>query len=118
MTAQPPSAEDPSIPDRIRLDETNPRILHVEGEANLAAVEDLADELGVDRTEIGKLFGARGVDEVDMSDATFIDSTTIALIVAIAQHRRPGQLRVTGASGSPLDTLRLTGMDAVLDLQP
>lgn len=117
VTTPAPCGDDVRAPDRIRVGEADPQVLHIEGEADLAAVEDLADLLEVERTEVGRLLAARGIEEVDLRRATFIDSTTIALLVAIGLHRRPAPLRIKGASGSPLDTLRLTGVDAVLDLQ-
>ncbi|MCG7287505.1 STAS domain-containing protein [Cellulomonas sp. ACRRI] len=103
---------------RLHVDPDRPAVLRAEGEIDVDAVHTLAAGLGVDEVGAGRALAAAGVEEVDLSGATFIDSSALALLVSIAPHRRPDRLRVRGATGAPLMTLRVTGLDAVLDLVP
>ena len=102
-------------PDGLRIDPDRPHVLRVDGEADVASVLDLADELGVARGELGPTLVAAGVREVDLSRATFIDSSVIAVLVTIAAgHAGPVPLR--GATGSPLMTLEASGVVAMFDV--
>jgi len=103
---------------RLHVDPAAPEVLRAEGEIDIDVVHTFAETLGVDEVAVGRTLAAAGVEEVDLSGATFIDSSAIALLVSIAPHRRPERLRVRGATGAPLMTLQVTGLDAVLDLVP
>ncbi|MET0434641.1 MAG: STAS domain-containing protein [Cellulomonas sp.] len=109
--AQPPGG-------RLRVDPDRPAVLRAEGEIDIDVVHTLAEELGVDEVAAGRVLATSGVQEVDLTRATFIDSSAIALLVSIAPHRRPERLRVRGATGAPLMTLQVTGLDSLLDLVP
>jgi len=98
------------------VDPDDPTVLHLEGEVDIAVVHAYAGTLGLDEIRVGRALAAAGIEEVDLSRATFLDSAAIALLVSIAPHRRPARLRVRGAHGAPLLTLRLTGLDTILDL--
>lgn len=109
--AQPPGG-------RLHVDPAAPAVLRAEGEIDIDVVHRFAEQLGVDEIAAGRTLAAAGVEEVDLSGATFIDSSAIALLVSIAPHRRPERLRVRGATGAPLMTLQITGLDSVLELVP
>ena len=53
---------------------------------------------------------------VDIGGVTFLDSTGIGLLLAAsrASYAHGGQLRITGATGTPLKVLELTGVLPVL----
>lgn len=118
MTTLPTPAGARRPAGRLHVDPARPAVLRAEGEIDIDVVHTLAGELGVDEVGAGRALAAAGVEEVDLSAATFIDSSALALLVSIAPHRRPDRLRVRGATGAPLMTLQVTGLDAVLDLVP
>jgi anti-anti-sigma factor len=118
VTTLPPPAGDQPPGGRLHVDPDSPAVLRAEGEIDIDVVHRLAESLGVDEVAAGRTLAAAGVEEVDLSGATFIDSSAIALLVSIAPHRRPERLRVRGAAGAPLMTLQVTGLDSVLDLVP
>jgi anti-anti-sigma regulatory factor len=92
-------------------------VLWLAGDADVVTVGELALALGVAEESLGGALVTAGVREVDLSETTFMDSSALALIVALAPRLRPERLRVRGAHGSPLSVLRLTGVDSVLDLR-
>lgn len=110
-----PDAPQPD-PGRLWIDPASPEVLRLSGEADVETVADFCEELGVAQIALGRALAAAGVREIDLTAATFIDSAVVALVVGIVPPLRPGRLRVRGASGSPLATLQLTGVDALLDL--
>ncbi|WP_431836518.1 STAS domain-containing protein [Cellulomonas sp. Y8] len=97
---------------RIWTDPTAPAVLRVAGEADVAMIDRFREVVGVESMDLGRTLVAAGVREVDLSGATFIDSSVVGMVPAL----RPERLRVRGASGSPLTVLTLTGMDSVLHL--
>ena len=113
--SQDPAPTGPT-PGHARIDPARPTVLHLAGEVDVATVADLCDELGVAQIALGRTLAAAGVREIDLSEATFIDSAVVALVVGIVPGVRPDRLRVRGASGAALVTLRLTGVDGLLDL--
>lgn len=116
VTTDPTSAGGLPPAGTLRVDPADPAVLHVEGEVDIDVVHTFAQRLGVDEIGAGRALAAAGVQEVDLSRATFIDSSAIALLVSIAPHRRPERLRVRGANGAPLMTLQVTGLDSILEL--
>ncbi len=102
----------------MHVDPSDPTRLLLHGEVDVAVVGAFADTAGLPLGDLGRSLGEGGVTEVDLSAATFIDSSAIALLVAIAPALRPGRLRVRGAQGSPLMAIRATGLDALFDLVP
>lgn len=115
----PPATTPPTPRPRGRawIDPAQPDVLRLAGDADVVTVAELAGRLGVAEESLGGALATAGVREVDMSEATFMDSSVLALVVALAPRLRPDRLRVRGAHGSPLSVLRLTGVDSVLDLR-
>lgn len=111
---QQAAATDPTL-GRAWIDPAQPDVLHLAGEADVATVEDFCDSLGVAQIALGRALAAAGVREIDLTEATFIDSAVVALVVGIVPPVRPERLRVRGATGSPRATLQLTGVDGLLD---
>jgi len=101
---------------RIELDPAAPTVLRVTGEADFATVDGFCVRLGVDQAGVGRLLARRGVREIDLSGATFIDSAVLGLVVGIAPHLRPERLRLRGAAGAPLAVLEIAGVDRLVDL--
>jgi anti-anti-sigma regulatory factor len=117
VTHQPDSAGPDDEAGRLRADDTDPTVLHIEGEVDVAVVEAFADASGVRRDEVGRALGAAGVATVDMARATFIDSSMIAVLAGIASSRLPERVRVLGATGTPLLALEATGIDALFTME-
>lgn len=104
---------------RLRTDPEDSTVLRVEGEVDIDVVYTFADELGIEGPQdLGKVLAAGGVRAVDLSDATFIDSSAIALLVSITSHLRPERLSVRGATGGPLMALQATGLDQLFEMEP
>ncbi|MDC7121120.1 hypothetical protein OMK64_06175 [Cellulomonas fimi] len=114
MTSQsrPDGADAPT--DALRVDPEHPDVLVVDGDVDVASVLDLADELGVTRGELGPALVAAGVRAIDLSRATFIDSSVIAVLVTVASHQS-SRVPLVGASGSPLMALEASGVLAMFD---
>ncbi|WP_282944441.1 STAS domain-containing protein [Cellulomonas endometrii] len=91
-------------------------VLTVAGEADVGTVTDLRKTFGVSREELGGVLAGLKVREVDMSRATFIDSSVVAVLVGLAGAIHPDKLKVVGANGSPLSTLNILGVADVVDL--
>ncbi len=103
--------------DALRLDVDDPHVLHVAGEVDVAVVLDFAEAYGVAKDDVGQALAAAGVDVIDLSEATFIDSSVVAVVVTIAMRQRGTRVRVRGATGSPLMTLQVSGLDSIVDLE-
>ncbi|WP_454048727.1 STAS domain-containing protein [Cellulomonas sp. Marseille-Q8402] len=116
MTPAPDTSRPGPSAGRAWIDPASPRVLRLAGEVDVETVEQLCEALGVAQIGLGRALAAAGVREIDLSEATFIDSAVVALVVGIVPPLRPERLRVRGASGSPLATLQLTGVDALLEL--
>ncbi|GCD21636.1 hypothetical protein ACFO3K_08840 [Cellulomonas algicola] len=52
--------------------------------------------------------------EADLTRATFVDSSVVALLLAVSSHQPHGRLR--GASGSPLMALEASRVQPMFDL--
>lgn len=63
--------------------------------------------------------GARGV-VVDLTDATFIDSTALGVLVSAGKRLRPGQgaLAIACPDGNIRRILQITGLDGVFAIRP
>jgi anti-sigma B factor antagonist len=88
------------------------QLVRAEGELDLYAAPDLKQRLA-DSIEAGK---TRIV--VDLTDAAFMDSTALGVLIgALKRVRlRDGSLTVASAQPTILRILEVTGMDQVLDL--
>lgn len=100
--------------DGLHVDPDQPHVLRVDGDVDVASVLDLADELGVARGELGPTLVAAGVREIDLTRATFIDSSVIAVLVTVASHQS-SRVPLRGASGSPLMALEASGVVSMFD---
>jgi ABC-type transporter Mla MlaB component len=106
----------PEAPGRIRVDERDPRVLRVTGAADAHTVEQTCAHAGLDPITLGRTLATEGVRELDLSEATFIDSAVLALVVSLIPALRPERLRVRGAAGPVLTALTVTGLDALVEL--
>jgi len=88
-------------------------VVAVHGEVDLATAETL-------RAAIAEALAADGRVVFDLTGVTFLDSTGLAAIAGAfrARGRAPGALAVRGASGSVLRTLSISGIDALIDMEP
>jgi anti-anti-sigma regulatory factor len=91
-------------------------VLTVTGEADVDTVADLRRSFGVSREALGGVLAELHVREVDLSGATFIDSSVVGVIAGLAGAIHPEDLKVSGASGSTLSTLTVLGVAGVVDL--
>jgi hypothetical protein len=116
MTSVPTSGATPAGPRGLRLDPDEPRVLHVEGDVDVLDVLRLAEARGSDRLALGRELAAAGVREAELTRATFVDSSVIALLLAVSSHLPHGRLRLRGASGSPLMALEASRVQPMFDL--
>ncbi|TQL01802.1 hypothetical protein [Cellulomonas sp. SLBN-39] len=91
-------------------------IVHVRGDVDEHSVELLVGELGTDRAGLGAVLVGAGVREVDLSQAVFIDSSVVGMILSVAGGLSGTRLQVRGAHGEPLTVLCTVGADALVDL--
>lgn len=103
-------------PRGFRIDPGNSRVLHVEGDVDVVAVLRLAEARGSDRLGLGRDLAAAGVREAELTRATFIDSSVIALLLALSSHQPSGRLRLRGVGGSPLMALEASRVQTMFDL--
>ncbi|MBT0993645.1 STAS domain-containing protein [Cellulomonas sp. DKR-3] len=116
-TGSPPSDPlDAEAPGTIAVDEREPHVLRITGAADALTVEQTCAREGLDPIALGRALAAAGVTEIDLSEATFIDSSVLALVVSLMPALRPAHLRVRGATGSVLTVLTVTGLDALVEL--
>jgi ABC-type transporter Mla MlaB component len=116
MTSVPTSGGAPAQQRGLRIDPDQPRVLHVEGDVDVHAVLRLAEARGSDRLTLGRDLAAAGVREAELTRATFIDSSVIALLLAVSSHQPHGRLSLRGASGSPLMALEASRVQPMFDL--
>lgn len=98
---------------RIRTRREDPwTVLEVGGELDLHTSTELRDQL----TELIDAGDTRLA--VDLADVSFMDSSSLGVMVASLKRAREkgGDIAITGAGGSPLKVLSLTGMDAVFTM--
>jgi len=97
------------LDDRIHGDWT---VIEVKGELDLATVPALRER--IDAVSDG---GAARL-AVDLTQVTFMDSSSLGLLVAALKHARErgGDLALVGVGGSPARVLSLTGLDQVFRL--
>lgn len=57
---------------------------------------------------------------LDMSDVSFMDSSSLGMLITCLKRvrERDGRLVLAGVSGSPLKVFTLTGLDRVFDMVP
>ena len=84
-------------------------VIEVKGELDLATVPALRER--IDAVSDG---GAARL-AVDLTEVTFMDSSSLGLLVAALKHARErgGDLALVGINGSPARVLALTGLDQV-----
>ncbi len=87
-------------------------VLHLEGELDLAVAEELEQQL---------LHALRGADErlcIDLSEVTYIDSSSVRALLRAAAiaHDRGKRVQVTSASGISRRVLELAGVEDLLGL--
>ncbi|TNM61113.1 STAS domain-containing protein [Streptomyces sp. NP160] len=92
----------------IDLDAADPTTLVVSGEVDISVTQDVLHDL----PQWGD------VEQVDLTDTTFLDSSGMRLLVQVARLVAPRRVRVVGASGQPLHALEIFGADHVVDLVP
>lgn len=87
-------------------------VLEVAGELDLHTSPELRDQLS------GLIADGDTRLAVDLADTSFMDSSSLGLLVATLKHVREqgGDIALTGATGSPLKVLMLTGMDRVFTM--
>ena len=87
-------------------------VLEVAGELDLHTSPELGDQL------TGLIAAGDTRLAVDLSDTSFMDSSSLGVLVANLKRVREhgGDVAITGASGSPLKVLTLTGMDRVFTM--
>jgi anti-sigma B factor antagonist len=98
---------------RIRTRREDPwTVLEVGGELDLHTSTELRDQL----TGLIDAGDTRLV--VDLADVSFMDSSSLGVLVACLKRVREkgGDIALTGADGSPLKVLSLTGMDNVFTM--
>ncbi|MEO8476888.1 MAG: STAS domain-containing protein [Actinomycetota bacterium] len=98
---------------RIRTRREDPwMVVEVGGELDLHTSTELRDQLA-SLTDAGDTRIA-----VDLADVSFMDSSSLGVLVACLKRVREkgGDVAVTGAAGSPLKVLSLTGMDKVFTM--
>lgn len=86
----------------------DPTRLVVTGEVDIAVTQDVLHELP----------RWTDVEQVDLADATFLDSSGMRLLVQVARLVAPRRVQVVGASGQPLHALEVFGAGHVVDLVP
>ena len=100
-----------SAPGRDDGDSGSP-VLHLEGELDLSVAEELEQQL---------LHALRSADErlcVDLSEVTYIDSSSVRALLraAAVAHDRGKRVQVTSASGISRRVLELAGVEDLLGL--
>lgn len=115
------TSHDEQLPDdgpggRLHVDPADPTTLVAVGEIDVFVVEELAEGLGVGRSEAGRALATTGVRTVDVTQVVYIDSGFIGLIGSLAASSAPERVAVRGAAGQAKDVLTLTGVDALVDL--
>ena len=99
------------LDDRVNGDWT---VIVVKGELDLATAPELRDRINaVDDGGAARL-------AVDLTGVTFMDSSSLGVLVAALKHARErgGDLALVGVSGSPARVLSLTGLDQVFRIVP
>jgi anti-sigma B factor antagonist len=88
--------------------------LHVTGEVDLAT----AEEIGQAATTA--LDAGATALVIDLHQVTFLDSTGLAVLVAVNNHATAGGARLTIRGPSPRvrKVLRITGLDEFLPVEP
>jgi anti-anti-sigma factor len=89
-------------------------VLHLEGELDLAVADELEQRL---------LRAVQRADDrldVDLSDVTYIDSTSVRALLRAAEAAKDGgkRVQITSASVISRRVLELTGVGEVLGLAP
>lgn len=89
-------------------------VVEVAGELDLYTSPTLRDDV-VSRIDEGTRHLA-----VDLSRVTFMDSSTLGVLVACLKRMREkgGDITLVGVDGSPMKVLMLTGLDRVFTLAP
>jgi anti-anti-sigma factor len=87
-------------------------VLRLEGELDLSVAEELEQQL---------LHALRRADErlcVDLSEVTYLDSSSVRALLRVAAiaHDRGKRVQITSASGISRRVLELAGVDDVLGL--
>ncbi len=104
-------------PATIWVTDGEPCVLHLAGALDASALARAAADLGVGELGVAPALVAVGVGLVDLSRATFIDSSVLRMVLAIGLLLRPGRLPVRGARGEPLQLLTILGLDEVVDVR-
>jgi anti-sigma B factor antagonist len=89
-------------------------LIHVRGELDLHTSPQLRDHV------LASLGEPPVRVALDLSDVSFMDSTSLGMLVTCLKRvrERDGRLVIVGVSGSPMKVLTLTGLDRVFDLVP
>ena len=93
-------------------EESGSSVLHLEGELDLSVAEELEQQL---------LHALRRADErlcVDLSEVTYIDSSSVRALLRAAAiaHDRGKRVQVTSASGISRRVIELAGVEDILGL--
>lgn len=100
-------------PERVVLDAG---VLQLRGDVDVSDVDRLVDVLGTERAALGRVLVAAGVRAIDLGEASFIDSSVLGLVLAVAGALDPVRLQLRGVHGEPLMVLQAVGVDALVDL--
>lgn len=92
----------------IDLASADPTTLVVSGEVDIAVTQDVLQELPA----------WSDVEQIDLTQTTFLDSSGMRLLVQVARLVAPRRVQVVGASGQPLQALEIFGAGHVVDLVP
>ncbi|GIG35731.1 STAS domain-containing protein [Cellulomonas pakistanensis] len=110
-------AADPTLPlperGHVWLDESDPALLLMSGEVDVAVVEELRDRLGVESARGTDLAAALPqVRAVDMSAVTFADSSAVGLLAGLVMALQPAgeRLAVRGIGPAVETLLEVTGL--------
>jgi anti-anti-sigma factor len=101
---------------RIWVDEASPDVLRMSGEVDLPIVEALEVQLGTEHRHAGAPLAEQGVRSIEMGGVTFIDSSTLGLIVGLAIALQPERLRLAAVPAGAEQVLTVTGVNQLVDL--
>lgn len=109
MTHRDDDASAPPAGGAVVLDQDDPRLLRLEGEVDLHAVETAGPGLDA---------GLRSVEVVDASGVTFIDSMGLHCLItaAVAARDRGTRVRLLHPSRAVLQMLDITAMTDFFDV--
>jgi len=88
-------------------------VVEVRGELDLSTSDALRSALD------GAFEGDPPRIAIDLTDVTFMDSSSLGVLVASLERarERDGELRLVGVQGSPAKVIALTGLDSAFSIE-